>query len=814
MRDRRKTRQPLLRQEQGEKQKPRREGRAPRDLPRRASAALLALALALSNLLALAGLVPRTALASPESVSLTGYSGDGHAGFCIFELESGIFGVCAEELVTDPEVGDTYTDPRPVTECDASMLSGVDPHTYAYAAAHMPLGGSVDAYGFVGTEAQRGAASCVVNVLLQGGRLDEETGELFFSNGQRYGNIYQSVSENKVRRGELPKILALVNDAKSHAGQSGWWDGAALYWTNATSSARQSIVTFAPVTPTGGIELQKESSLPDVTNGNALYSLEGAVYGVYRDESCTEDELVATLTTDAKGHASAEGLEPGTYYLRELAAPAGYARDESVRPVEVSGGAVTRTTCEDVPQTSPVEAMVAKADSEKGAGSPQGDASLAGAEFTVNYYAGSYSSVDELPEAPTRTWVLATGDDGRALLDKAHLVGGDDLFCLEDGTAVLPLGTVTVQETKAPAGYLLSDQEVRLQQITPSEGAQTASSYLTPTFEDEVVRGGVELQKVDHERAGAGAEETAAPLGSATLAGATIEVTNASKESVLVDGREVAPGKVALTLRTDEDGRCASEPDALPYGTYEAREAEPPEGYLRNETWSTSFSIEMNGEVARPCEKGPLEDQVVRGDISFTKADEETQERMAGIPFKVTSLTTGEWHVLVTDENGMVDTSSQWLSHEQETNASDAALKADGTVDEGELRQGAGVWFHGCAGAETAPSDELGALPYDTYRIEELSCASNAGHMLVSTVVSISRNDANLDLGTIDDKMAPREPEQSEPARSDGEKNPKTEGDLPSTGEAASAAGTLGLLGSALVVTCALRRWRGRRAHK
>ena len=776
MRDQRQPSRPRHRLGRNLKQRPRREGRASRDVRRRVGAALLAFVLAIGNLLSLIGLIPRPALASPESVSLTGYSGDGHVGFCIFELEAGLFGVCVEELVTDPEIGDVYTDARPVTECDASMLSGVDPHTYAYAAAHMPLGGSVDTYGFSGTEAQRGAASCVINVLLQGGKLEEETGELFFSNGRRYGNIYQSVSENKVRQGELPKILSLVNDAKSHAGQSGWWDGAALYWTNATSSARQSIVTFAPVTPTGDIELQKASALPELTEGNDLYGLGGAVYGVYSDEGCAESALVTTMTTNDEGKASAEGLAPATYYLKEITPPQGHARDEGIYPVEVESGTTVRAECTDVPQTNPIDLVVAKVDSESGTAAPQGDATLAGAEFTLRYYAGSYDSVDALPQEPTRTWVLATGDDGRALLDEDHLVSGDAFYRSADGNVTLPLGTVTVQETKPPAGYTLSDASVRLQQIVPTGELATVDSYVAPTFEEHVIRGGVELQKIDHERAAAGAEDAGLALGSATLADAVIEVTNASEKSVAVGDKTIAPGEVALTLRTLEDGSSASAPDALPYGTYTAREAEPPAGYLKNEDWSVTFSIEHDGQIARPCEDEPLEDQVIRGDVNFTKAEEGTQERMAGIPFKMTSLSTGEWHVLVADENGMVDTSAAWLSHEQDTNASDAALREDGTVDESALRSDAGVWFYGRDDEATLPTDELGALPYDTYRIEELPCSANAGHLLVSTLVTISRNEVDLDLGTMDDETVPEMTMDSELTHAGSKVAPAQEG--------------------------------------
>ncbi len=84
--------------------------------------------------------------------------------------------------------------------------------------------------------------------------------------------------------------------------------------------------------------------------------------------------------------------------------------------------------------------------------------SLEGAEFTVKYYDGQYTNVASLPASPTRSWVIKTTKNGTvysASLDDAHKVSGDD-FYTNEGHVTLPLGTVTVQETKAPAGYTVS----------------------------------------------------------------------------------------------------------------------------------------------------------------------------------------------------------------------------------------------------------------------------------------------------------------------------------------------------------------------
>ena len=93
---------------------------------------------------------------------------------------------------------------------------------------------------------------------------------------------------------------------------------------------------------------------------------------------------------------------------------------------------------------------------------PQGNASLEGAEFTWNFYAGYYNK-NNLPAQPTRTWVTKTiaekDSDGAIhyitrLADKYKVSG--DSFYTQDGKNVLPLGTLTVEENKKSVGLLVS----------------------------------------------------------------------------------------------------------------------------------------------------------------------------------------------------------------------------------------------------------------------------------------------------------------------------------------------------------------------
>lgn len=218
----------------------------------------------------------------------------------------------------------------------------------------------------------------------------------------------------------------------------------------------------------------------------------------------------------------------------------------------------------------------------------------------------------------------------------------------------------------------------------------------------------------------------------------------------------VQPGDACLTLTTDADGLAFVASDGLPYGTYVVRETKAPRGYLLNEEWSHTFEVREDGSVALlSTTEDAVDDQVIRGDLHLVKVREHGMGRLAGIPFLVASETTGESHVVVTDANGQIDTASSWNPHSRRTNANDAAVSADGTVDESALDPDAGVWFTGATDVTTEPIDSLGALPFDTYRVEELRVAANEGLELVTLTITVTRHGTDVDGGTVDDGPGP-----------------------------------------------------------
>lgn len=385
----------------------------------------------------------------------------------------------------------------------------------------------------------------------------------------------------------------------------------------------------------GKLKLKKASSNPGISDNNPCYSLEGATYGVYSDSGCTQQ--VGTLTCSASGDSNIIDIAPGTYYVKETKAGKSYALDEGVHKVNVSGGQTATVNVTDAPQNDPADMLVAKVDSETGKASPLGAGTLAGAEFTVKYYNGFYTQ-ENLPEKATRTWVLKTDENGRTSLARVTLdkdkyfVSGDSFYTSTNGNITLPIGTVTVQETKAPSGYLLSDNSVHIQQITSNTTTERVTTFVEPSEDAPTVR-----------------------------------------------------------------------------------------------------------------------EQVKRGDIAFNKVHGEDMTGLANVPFKITSKTSGESHVAITDVNGILTTEASACPHTQNTNGNDAALNADGTVDESKLSIDNGLWFSGSKDAQTAADDSKGALPYDTYTFEELRCTTNTSLNLVKFEVTVSRNAYTIDRGTVDD---------------------------------------------------------------
>lgn len=314
----------------------------------------------------------------------------------------------------------------------------------------------------------------------------------------------------------------------------------------------------------GKLCIKKTSANPAITDNNPCYSLQGAEYGVYKTEADAKanKNKVNTLTIGKydssekyKDWSNEIELDAGTYYLKETKNPKGYALNNSVVSVVVkaneSSWIGSNGEFKDYPQSDPIGILLGKIDKETNKNKPQGSASLANAEFTVKYYKGLYDSDPaKSGQTPARTWVLKTNSDGYCFLDNNYKVSGDDFYYNSNNTPTVPVGTVTIQETKAPSGYFINS-EVFVRKITPSGSDANVSTYNYPEVNEKVIK--FNIKKV---QAG-----TSTPVSGAVF---RHTLPNGSTEDLETNGS----GEITIT--------------GLASGTHKIKEIKSPDGYQLN----------------------------------------------------------------------------------------------------------------------------------------------------------------------------------------------------------------------------------------
>lgn len=467
-----------------------------------------------------------------------------------------------------------------------------------------------------------------------------------------------------------------------------------------------------------GVSVKKNSSLPDCTNGNSLYGL-SATFGVYTSADGNESTRIATIQTDANGNGSATGISVSpsvnTVYVKELTAPTNYRlSDTSIQAVNVSSGNGS-TAFTDEPLNDPAIITLTKVDSE----GKENAASLEGAEFTINYY-DTLDSTDG--RTPTRTWVIKTLHDTTsnayvAYLDDAHLVSGTP-YRNSLGDIVLPLGTITIQETKAPnnyttdGGYLkangeqFSANDKMTFQIVNENSMAVIHAGNVFTKKEDAIRGGYKLEKQDWST-GATAE------GDASLAGAEFDLYylgdgTDSNVSIKLDkdgdglgeGTEYLPSDTTPIehITVGEDGTYTSSATYLGYGKYKVVETKSPEGYLLTSYDAALISKEFFVSDDTATVEVPVANYPFLGSFKIQKNDNELKEAYA----------QGDSNLQTTFE--IINASAHPVTVLNHTYAVGEAIDIEGN------------------GSTTFTTDENGfyqsaekILPYGTYTINEIN---------------------------------------------------------------------------------------------
>lgn len=467
-----------------------------------------------------------------------------------------------------------------------------------------------------------------------------------------------------------------------------------------------------------GVSVKKNSSLPDCTNGNSLYGL-SATFGVYTSADGNEATRIATIQTDANGNGSATGISVSpsvnTVYVKELTAPANYRlSDTSIHGVDVSSGNGS-TTFTDEPLNDPAVIELSKVDSE----GKENAASLEGAEFTINYY-DTLGSIDG--RNAYRTWVIKTiynevRQQYIAQLDDAHLVSGT-LFKTPYGSTYIPLGTITIQETKAPnnyttdGGYLkangeqFSANDKMTFQIVNENSMAVIHAGNVFTKKEDAIRGGYKLEKQDWST-GATAE------GDASLAGAEFDLyylgdgtdSNVSMKldkdgDGLGEGTEYLPSDTTPIdhITVGEDGTYTSSATYLGYGKYKVVETKSPEGYLLTSYDAALISKEFFVSDDTATVEVPVANYPFLGSFKIQKNDNELKEAYA----------QGDSNLQTTFE--IINASAHPVTVLNHTYAVGEAIDIEGN------------------GSTTFTTDENGfyqsaekILPYGTYTVNEIN---------------------------------------------------------------------------------------------
>ena len=602
------------------------------------------------------------------------------------------------------------------------------------------------------------------------------------------GWVFGTCANNEVG-GQCPtfepggKIICTSKDA----------DGTAYFFYYCRSLRAQwagGSFSITPVFPkTGYLRIHKTSSDPALTDGNSCYNFTNITYKIYSDSSCTTE--VQTLYLDQDGYSQSVELTEGTYYIKETdAVNSGYALDTNVYTVTVTAGttfdAPQTWSTKDAPLNDPLGIVINKINSD---GTTAAD--LSGAEYTITYYPKQYTSVAEIaadtdPEVKPTVWVIQTkkhsdGSYYASLRDECIVPNSNSAGAVfgknHTGTYVIPLGTITVEETKAPEGFtkdgaivssaktgatISGTNNVYLFQFVDENSAVYLKSgnalstslddetAVTLTYAERQINGSPKMEKHDFEL------NKKAAMGGTNFEGISFEIY-CLDDSVVIGNDTYTKGQIITTVTSDEEGNIDVGMQ-FPVGHYAVREKAANNYYTMTTGQIHYFDVvEYQGEAFIQYESDTnavtFMDRVVRGDLSFVKKNSDTDEALAYIPFRITNNTTGETHYILTDANGNFTSATGKTTN---TNANDDVLSKYGDKDVvpqsviDSLAKDAGLWFGmGSEETMTAANDSYGAFVYGTYIITELKTEATRSMKMYTSTFTIDTDGKVIDLGTV-----------------------------------------------------------------
>lgn len=520
--------------------------------------------------------------------------------------------------------------------------------------------------------------------------------------------------------------------------------------------------------PLGKIQIQKQSNNNTDATGSkdsdlGTYNFDGIKYTI----TDSDGSVVETLALNADGYACSGDLPLGDYKIEEIETNKWYTKTSGVVDVvTVEPGQTATSTPSDIPVKTKVQ-IFKSSDYQEMTGNNK-MYSLAGAVYVVT------------DKTTGKTTEITTDENGAAT------------------TGDLLMGNYTVKEKIASPGFALDPNTYEISRDALVSGGVTKLGQTPNTtgLNAEKSQGDwtPKISKIDTQSKLPDAQ------GDATLAGAVYEIkyydtTNANNanastlkntwyavtdENGNADLSSVQVGKRTITTKingTDYSFDYTS--DALyskdggktffiPLGYVTIQEVLPSTGYgfdngafLTNKSSVGKVFGKMNTYVItgnrstsetnmKKVNTDTSAESSIRGEIHLKKNEAGTNLSMPGIPFVIESVTTGEKHLAVTDDNGVIRTANEWNQHTNLTNGNDQYMQYDDEnkvykiTDESKLDPNCGIYFTGYAdgsnGAKNVRTvDNNGAFPYDTYKVTEVRCAANYGHDLVEKFITVQR---------------------------------------------------------------------------
>lgn len=519
-----------------------------------------------------------------------------------------------------------------------------------------------------------------------------------------FGQTVTITASYKDMQGKKLAFTAKTGTGASHAKYYGDGDkngvsnyAARIFWSASYQDAcfaspNESLSKSASVTATaqgtGSIKIHKYSANPEITDGNACYSLKGAVFGIFKTNADAQagQNAVATIVTDADGNGSVGNLAYGTYYVRETKASPGYRLNNNIYTAVLSSDTPVQLDVPETEQNDPAGVQVRKKNSVK-------PVYLSDCIFEIKYYDIQMDTDPALAgQNAVRTWYLKTNSNGEADIRNPQSVQSNSspLYYSRTGYATIPIGTITIQEIQAPEGYVL-DSTIHTFKITDNPtGLPHVDVENARTIPNNIMKQPFEFVKLAE-----GRKDTTYPLAEAGfMACRTDALTEVAEDYEAGEDEEIvtddagkyyiwdASKAIVLTsdnkteMFTDEDGYAKSIP--LEYGKYIVKETTVPHNFHPIK----EFTVNITQNSDEPVKMGYFTDKSFKAYIRIIKKDDKTDKKILSdaATFKIWSYDDNDYVSFdVTAEDGSTTKVSEFKTK-------DGELMTPGTLMPGKYR--------------------------------------------------------------------------------------------------------------------------------